>query len=273
MKTRKTFVAAFALLLVLSGCGAVSNAPTQQTEEAGTVGAQTGGSEEQSQTQEPAPAEESSFDALAKAEALFAKLDGAGGYPWRTVGEDPYEGAPILIAMPENAFSDILQGCVVTAWDPAEYDSAKRFNELEAAGKDMPGQAIWMGSSEELMVELRAMSPDALCWQPSKERLGWAVDLAPTLEFEGVAGSGNRQEQVETVAMPNLVGVTEGEAKTWLGSNGYKFTLTPNYGFNPRLSLCLGGKGLITAQTPRAGTEVKNVFGTTVRVDVDCEWR
>jgi beta-lactam-binding protein with PASTA domain len=79
--------------------------------------------------------------------------------------------------------------------------------------------------------------------------------------------------QVETVSMPNLVGATEGEVKTWLSRNGFKFNTIANYGLNPRMSLCVGGKGLVTGQSVRPGAQVKNQFSTSVRIDVDCEWR
>jgi hypothetical protein len=213
------------------------------------------------------------FDAVRAAEVLFGKLDGTAGFSWFWPSEDSYEGAPILIALPDEAFSDVSQGCIVLGWDPAEYDYSKRIQELEGAANDMPGQAIWMGASEGLMVELRAFSPDAKCWQPTKEKLGWAAELQPTFVFPDKDDSGGQSSAVETVAVPNVVGVTEAEAKSWLTRNGYKFNVTSNYGLNPRLSLCVGGKGLVTGQSPRPGTEVKNQFATFFRLEVDCEWR
>lgn len=215
---------------------------------------------------------ESQFDAITQAEILFDRLDGAGGFPWMMVGEDPYEGAPVLIAMPEEAFSDSLQGCVVTAFDPEVYEYSTRINEIEGVADDLPGQAIWMGDSEGLKVELRAFSAEAACWQPSKERLGWDSDMEPTFIFPNQETEPEKPA-VETVSMPDLVGVTESEAKTWLSRNNYKFNVNADYGFNPRLSLCVGGKGLVTGQSPSAGSEVKNEFGTFVRLQVDCEWR
>jgi beta-lactam-binding protein with PASTA domain len=88
-----------------------------------------------------------------------------------------------------------------------------------------------------------------------------------------VSGGNNNQPQAETVSMPNLVNVTESEATTWLRSNSYKFNVSSNYGFNPKLSLCVGGKGLVIGQSPQSGTQVTNNFGTSVRLEVDCEWR
>jgi hypothetical protein len=215
---------------------------------------------------------EPEFDAIKQAATLLAVLDGSGGFSWIEVGEEAYEGAPILIAMPENAFSDEKQGCIVLAWSPSDYDYSERIATLEGGAAEMPGQAIWMGASAGLMVELRALSEQAVCWEPSKQQLGWSPDLAPTFVFPA-QGSPSPNEPKETIPMPNLVGVTEKDARAWLTRNNYKFTVQPNYGLNPRLSRCIGGIGLVTGQSPRQGAQVRNDSGTFVRLEIDCEWR
>jgi hypothetical protein len=92
-------------------------------------------------------------------------------------------------------------------------------------------------------------------------------------ESNPAPSSSNTQPTAEMVKMPNLINSTEYDATTWLRNNGYKFSVSANYGFNPKLSLCIGGKGLVIGQYPQSGTQVTNNFGTSVRLEVDCEWR
>ncbi len=275
---KKLLLSALVLVLSMSGCS-TTNTTIETSPPSSPIATPSDSSQSQStekteaaaDSQEPEP--EPVFDPIQAAETLFNKLDGTAGFSWYWPSEDPYEGAPVLIALPEGALSDIRQGCIVTGFDPSEYDYSKRLEELESAGKDLPGQAVWMGASEGLMIELRATSPDAECWRLTKEKLGWAPELEPTFVFPNSSGSTTQNDSVETVVVPNVVGVTEQEAETWLSRNGFKFNVSSNYGFNPKLSLCLSGKGLVTGQSPRAGTEAKNQFSTTLRLEVDCEWR
>lgn len=79
--------------------------------------------------------------------------------------------------------------------------------------------------------------------------------------------------QVETVSMPNLVGMYDGQAKTWLFQNGYKFSFNvQSTGYNPKTSCLMSGNNLILSQSPAANSSVLNQFSTSVRVYVNCEW-
>ncbi|SCX08402.1 PASTA domain-containing protein [Candidatus Aquiluna sp. UB-MaderosW2red] len=229
------------------------------------------------QLDQPEP-ETEVFDSLGAANVVLDSLNANSSFTWGAQGEDDYEGAPVLIATPEGVFSEAKEGCIVLAWDSVDYDYQERLALWEGT-TDLPGQAVWMGASEGLLVELRAFSPEAECYLDAKEALGWDPELSPSFIFpEAISDGGssqqnNTQPTPEMVKMPNLINSTEYDATTWLRNNGYKFSVSANYGFNPKLSLCIGGKGLVTGQTPRAGSEVKNQAGTSVRLNVDCEWR
>lgn len=79
--------------------------------------------------------------------------------------------------------------------------------------------------------------------------------------------------QLEQVEMPNLVGATDGEAKNWLFSNGYKFaTILKSTGFNPKTSCMMSGRNIVLDQSIAAGSIVNNDSSTMVSLTVDCEW-
>lgn len=88
-----------------------------------------------------------------------------------------------------------------------------------------------------------------------------------------IAGPVNTQPTVQTVKMPQLVNAYDGQAKTWLFNNGYKFSFNvESTGFNPKLSCLMSGRNVILSQKPLPGTVVVNQFSTRVTVKVNCEW-
>lgn len=265
MSKRAFFAFLISLGLALTGC--TTNPTTEQQES-------TSSSNQINQDSQV------TFDPLAEAEALFDELDGAAGQKWMIGGEDPYEGMPILIAFPESAWDDPNQGCIVTAWDPADYDYFQRLEELESWGANLPGQGIWMGASRGLDVELRTFNMNTDCLEPTKERLGWGASLAPTFVFsDGSNGSGS-SSGVEQVYMPSLIGLMHKDVSLWLKANGYDFSLLMEskridgkLSYNRSTACMFEGKQYVFDQEPAPGTIVDNSFTVNVRAWVDCEIR
>jgi len=218
--------------------------------------------------------DEKNIDSNKISQDLFDALDGAGGFTWMQIGEPcPSDSAcPVLIAAPEDVLSDSSQGCVVTAYDPEDYDLESRSEELENLILDMPGEAIWINEFEGLAVELRATSAESECWQPSKSRMGWPEELDPQFIGPAAQSTQPQEEQTILVSMPNLVGATEKDAKSWLKNNGFKFNVYADWGFNPKTSRCIGGQGVVLSQSPTAGTQVRNETSTRLTIRVDCDW-
>jgi hypothetical protein len=220
------------------------------------------------------------FDAVAEAEALFADLDGASGESWSLGAEDPYEGMPLLIAYPESAFDDPSQGCIVLAWDPADYDYFQRLAELEDAGERMPGEAIWMGSAGGLDVEVRAFNLNTSCIEPIKQRLGWGADLLPTFAFPAEGASTGADNGTEQVYMPSILGLKQKDVSSWLRSNGYNFGATifskrsdGKLGNNSSKACLSQGEQYVFDQSPAPGTLVQNSASAVLTGWVDCEIR
>jgi hypothetical protein len=220
------------------------------------------------------------FDAVAEAEALFADLDGASGESWSLGAEDPYEGMPLLIAYPESAFDDPSQGCIVLAWDPADYDYFQRLAELEDAGERMPGEAIWMGSARGLDVEVRAFNLNTSCIEPIKQRLGWGTDLLPTFAFGTTDGGASGADSYEEVYVPSILGLQHKDVRWWLSSNGYKFSIDikskridGKLSYNPSLACMQVGEEFVFEQEPAPGSVAENSSSTRITGWVDCEIR
>jgi hypothetical protein len=85
--------------------------------------------------------------------------------------------------------------------------------------------------------------------------------------------SGEQEQASNMVAMPNLIGSIDGQAKNWLFSNGYRFSFNnESIGYNPKTSCLYLMNNVILDQQPRPGTLVTNDSLTYVKVYVDCEW-
>lgn len=79
--------------------------------------------------------------------------------------------------------------------------------------------------------------------------------------------------QVETVEVPNLVGMLDGVAKNELFMNGYRFYLDiKSTGFNPKQSCLMSGQNVILTQSPAPGSVVNNDASTRLTVKVNCEF-
>lgn len=80
------------------------------------------------------------------------------------------------------------------------------------------------------------------------------------------------QQTVETIVVPDFIGYTEAEARSWAFNNRFKGSImTGNTGFNPYLPCVTQKIGPVTYQSVSPGTEIENVPGTIISIDVDCE--
>ena len=80
------------------------------------------------------------------------------------------------------------------------------------------------------------------------------------------------QQTVETIFVPDFIGYTEAEARSWAFNNRFKGSImTGNTGFNPYLPCVTQKIGPVTYQSVSPGTEIENVPGTIISIDVDCE--
>lgn len=80
------------------------------------------------------------------------------------------------------------------------------------------------------------------------------------------------QQYVETIVVPDFIGYTEEAARNWAFTNRFKGSImTGNTGFNPYLPCVTQKIGPVTYQSIRPGTEIENVAGTIISIDVDCE--
>jgi hypothetical protein len=81
------------------------------------------------------------------------------------------------------------------------------------------------------------------------------------------------QPQVQLVEVPDITGGIDGQVRTWLRNNGYKFSYDiKSTGFNPKISCLTSGRNLIVGQDPAPGSQVKNTSSTWLRAYVECEW-
>lgn len=93
---------------------------------------------------------------------------------------------------------------------------------------------------------------------------------APVSEDESSSSNTN---QIETVQVPNVVGMLDGVAKNELFMNGYSFYLDiKSTGFNPKQSCLMSGQNVILAQSPSPGSVVNNDSSTRLTVKVNCEF-
>lgn len=80
------------------------------------------------------------------------------------------------------------------------------------------------------------------------------------------------QQNVETIVVPDFIGYTEEEARDWAFTNRFKGSImTGNTGFNPYLPCVTQKIGPVIYQSISPGTEIENVPGTIISIDVDCE--
>jgi hypothetical protein len=81
----------------------------------------------------------------------------------------------------------------------------------------------------------------------------------------------NATSTVSYKNVPRMIGGRDGDARSWLQRNGYKFTLNiRNIGYNPIVSCMMSGNNLILKQSPAPGTRVVNSAKTILAVFVDC---
>jgi len=102
-----------------------------------------------------------------------------------------------------------------------------------------------------------------LCWDAADFEI-----TIPIVEEETVPS----QPSVQYVEVPNIVGVLDGQAKTWLFQNGYGFSFdVKSTGFNPRISCLMSGTNLVLEQSPPAGSLAANNSSTRLTAFVSCE--
>jgi hypothetical protein len=120
--------------------------------------------------------------------------------------------------------------------------------------------------SGELSIEDVSRELYYLCLSEGFETTVWTEAAEP-------APQQTSAPSVEYVAVPNIVGALDGEAKSWLFQNGYDFAFdVKSTGFNPKLSCLMSGRNLVVDQSPVAGTQVENSFSSRLTAYVECVW-
>ena len=94
-------------------------------------------------------------------------------------------------------------------------------------------------------------------------------------ENNSSGGSGTQQQtpQKEYLAVPNVTGATVAQVKSWLQSNGYKFSVSQkSTGFNAKTSCMMDPNSVVIDQSPKANATAVNEYSTSLTLIVDCEW-
>ncbi len=84
--------------------------------------------------------------------------------------------------------------------------------------------------------------------------------------------NGNEVNTEQTFVVPSFIGYTQADAENWKFKNGIKVNFFYNtaFGYNYLISCQVQKRGRVLSQSPQAGAQLVNSFGSTIRFDIDC---
>ena len=88
----------------------------------------------------------------------------------------------------------------------------------------------------------------------------------------GDSSTSNEVKTEQTFKVPSFIGYSQADAEAWKSKNGIKVNFFYNtaIGYYYTASCQLQKRGRILSQSPQAGAQLVNSFGSIIRLDVDC---